>query len=102
MEQQAIDVVLLEYPDRLVRFGSGYLEEAFQWKQVRLEVIEPPKMQTPTEELVQDLLTIVTVFSGRLYGSRAKRVRQCLSRCLSVEPAEEADGANRQNDQTPP
>lgn len=102
VEQQVIDVVLLEYPDRLVRFGFGYLEEVFGWKQVRLEVVEPPKTQTPTEELVQDLLTIVTVFSGRLYGSRARRVRQCIHACLSAEGAEEADGANRQNDETPP
>ncbi len=35
IDQQAIDVVLIEYPDRLVRFGFGYLEEAFRWKQVR-------------------------------------------------------------------
>ena len=36
IDQQAIDVVLIEYPDRLVRFGFGYLEGAFRWKQVRL------------------------------------------------------------------
>jgi excisionase family DNA binding protein len=101
VEQQAIDVVLIEYPDRLVRFGYSYLEEVFGWKQVRLEVMEPPKMQTPTEELVQDLLTIVTVFSGRLYGSRAKRVRQCISQCLQAEPGEEADGAKRPHNQAP-
>ena len=69
----------------------------FGWKQVRLEVVEPPKVQTPTEELVQDLLTIVTVFSGRSYGSRAKRVRQCVLDCLK---AEEADGTDSQNHQT--
>jgi predicted site-specific integrase-resolvase len=101
VEQQAIDVVLIEDSDRLARFSFGYLEEAFEWKQVRLEVVEPPKMQTPTEELVQDLFTIVTVFSGRLYGGRAKRVRQCISQCLHIESAEETDGPNRQNDETP-
>jgi putative resolvase len=66
IDQQAIDVVLIEYPDRLVRFGFGYLEEAFRWRQVRLEAVEPSKARTPTEELVADLLSIVTVFSGRL------------------------------------
>ncbi len=40
--QQAVDVVLIEYPDRLVRFGFGYLEQAFAWKDVRLEVLDPP------------------------------------------------------------
>ena len=33
------------------------------------------KQIEPTEELVQDLLIIATVFAGRLYGSRAKGVR---------------------------
>lgn len=30
--EQAVDVVLIEYPDRLVRFGFGYLQEAFGWR----------------------------------------------------------------------
>src|SRR5712692_6539178 len=101
IDQQEIDVVLIEYPDRLVRFGFGYLEETFRWKQVRLEVVEPPKVQTPTEELVADLLSIVTVFSGRLYGSRAKNVRSCVSQALKdCLKAEAADGTDHQNDQT--
>src|SRR6266571_1371539 len=102
IDQQEIEVVLIEYPDRLVRFGFGYLEEAFRWKQVRLEVGEPPQVQTPTEELVADLRSLVTVFSGRLDGSRAKKVRHCvfnaLKECLR---AEEADGTDCENNQTP-
>ena len=104
IDQQAIDVVLIEYPDRLVRFGFGYLEEAFRWKQVRLEVVEPPKAQRSTEELVADLLSMVTVFSGRLDGSRAKNIRSCVSHalkdCLKAK-AEETDGTDCENDQTP-
>jgi putative resolvase len=79
IDHQEIDLVLIDYPDRLVRFGYGYLEETFRWKQVRIEVVEPPKVQTPTEALVADVLSIVTVFSGRLYGSRAKKIRSCAS-----------------------
>ena len=102
IDQQEIDVVLIEYPDRLMRFGFGYLEETFRWKQVRLEVVELPKVQTPTEELVADLLSVVTVFSGRLYGSRAKQIRSCVSNALkNCLKAEAADGTNRQNNETP-
>ena len=43
---QVIDVVLIEYPDRLVRFGFGYLEQAFGWKDVRLEVLTWAEFQT--------------------------------------------------------
>jgi len=104
IDQQAIDLVLIEYPDRLVRFGFGYLEEAFRWRQVRIEVVEPPKAQRPTEELVADLLSSVTVFSGRLDGSRAKKIRSCVSHalkdCLKAE-AEETDGTDCENNQTP-
>ncbi len=107
IDQQAIDLVLIESPDRLVCFGFGYLEEAFGWRQVRIEVVEPPKAQTPTEELVADVLSMVTVFSGRVYGSRAKKIRSCVSHALKdclkaeAEETEEPNGTDGQNDQTP-
>jgi putative resolvase len=94
--EQAVEVVLIEYPDRLVRFGFGYLEQAFGWKDVRLEVCEPPKQQEPTEELMQDTLTIVTVLAGRLYGQRAKGVRQRVETILKeCEQEEQANGAGK-------
>ena len=93
IKEQAIQVVLIEYPDRLVRFGFGYLEEAFSWQGVRLEVLDPPKQLEPTEELVQDLLMIVTVFAGRRYGSRAKGVRERVKAALK-EVEEGPDGAS--------
>ena len=72
IKAQAVEVILIEDPDRLVRFGFSYLEEACSWQGVRLEVCEPPKHLEPTEELVQDLLTIVTVFAGRSEGRRCR------------------------------
>jgi putative resolvase len=93
VKEQAVEVILIEYPDRLVRFGFSYLEEAFGWQGVRLEVLDPPKQQEPTEELVQDLLTIVSVFAGRLFGHRAKHVREqvktALAACEQEEPTEQ-------------
>ncbi len=59
-------MVLIEDPARLVRFGFSYLEEAFRGPGVRLEVLDPPMPQEPTEELVQDLLTIVSVEASEI------------------------------------
>jgi len=102
VEQQAVDVVLIAYPDRLVRFGFSYLEQAFRWKDVRLEVLDQPKEQEPTEELVRDMLTIVTVFAGRLYGHRAKGLRKRVEIALKEwEQTEGIDGAGHAYDQTP-
>jgi putative resolvase len=102
--EQAVDVVLIEYPDRLVRFGFSYLEQAFAWQHVRLEVLDQPQLQEPTEELIRDMLTIVTVFAGRLYGQRArglrKRVQTALQEC--EQPAEERDGAGETDHQVAP
>jgi excisionase family DNA binding protein len=101
--EQAVDVVLIEYPDRLVRFGFGYVEQAFGWKDVRLEVLDPPKQQEPTEELLQDMLTIVTVFAGRLSGHRAKGVRKRVETVLKeCEQKEKADGTGQSHHQAAP
>jgi putative resolvase len=93
VKEQVMEVVLIEYPDRLVRFGFSYLEEAFRWQGVREEVLDPPKQQEPTEELVQDLLTIVSVFAGRLYGHRAKHVREQVKAALKTCEQEEPPGS---------
>jgi len=103
--EQAVEVVMVEYPDRLVRFGFSYLEEAFSWMGVRLEVLDPPKQLEPSEELVQDLLTIVTVFAGRLYGQRAKGIRThvqiALQECETGEDLHRTtDGTGEQDHQT--
>lgn len=88
VESQAVDAVLGEYPDRLVRFGFGYLEQAFGWKSARLEVLEHPTAQEPPAQLIQDLLTMVTVEASRLSGSTlAKGLRQ------QVETARKRVGA---------
>ena len=38
-----IDVVLVEFKDRLPRFGFGYLVEAFAAYGVRVEVLDGPR-----------------------------------------------------------
>src|SRR5260370_23907963 len=85
VEQQAVDVVLLEDPDRLVRFGFSSLQETFRWQQVRLEVLDPPAQVDPTTALLAAMLTIVTVFSRKRYAYRAHanpRRKKALSRLV--------------------
>src|SRR6516164_549557 len=102
--EQAVDVVLIEYPDRLVRFGCSYLEQAFQWQHVRLEVLDQPQAQESTEELSRDMLTIVTVFAGRLYGQRAKGLRSRVQTALQAceQGAIDHDGTSQTDDQAAP
>ncbi|WP_027718488.1 IS607 family transposase [Desulfovirgula thermocuniculi] len=69
--------LLIEYPDRLARFGYAYLERHLKYRGVEIEVTSQKEPEDAHAELVQDLLAIVTSFSARLYGARGgRKVRQ--------------------------
>ena len=82
-----IDVVLVEFKDRLARFGFGYVVEAFSAHGVRVEVLEGPVAVDAAQELVADMLAIVTCFAARLYGSRSQQFRRKVK-----EAAKEVEG----------
>jgi len=78
-EQGSIDFVLIEYKDRLARFGYHYLERFLESHGVEVLVKEDDVDKSAQEELVEDVLKIVTVFSARLYGkSTGRRVREAV------------------------
>lgn len=79
-EAGEIDVVLVEFRDRLARFGGGHITEALRAYGVRVEVLEGPVATDAAQELVQDMLAIEAVFAARLYGSRSRQFRQKVRR----------------------
>lgn len=68
-----IEIVVVEYKDRLARFGYAYLEMLCESHGVRIEAIEEKASEDENEELVKDLISIVASFSARLYGRRGGR-----------------------------
>ena len=56
------------------------------------------------EELIRDMLTIVTVFAGRLYGQRAKGLRTRFQRALKEceQTPEGSHGTGQADHQTAP
>ena len=70
-----IDVVLVEFKDRLARFGFAYVVEALAAHGVRVEVLDGPVATDATQELVQDMLAVVAVFAARLFGRRSQQFR---------------------------
>jgi putative resolvase len=73
IERGDIQSVLVTYPDRLTRFGQSYLERYFKSHGVTVQVLHQPITQSIHEELVQDLIAIVTSFSGRVHGLRSHK-----------------------------
>ena len=64
--------ILIAHRDRLVRFGYAYFE-AFCERHHTDVVVMDGETFSPEQELVQDLVAILTVFSARLHGLRAYR-----------------------------
>jgi len=66
-----VDVVVVTYRDRLTRFGFEYLEYFFKQYGVSIEVVFGEEPRDTYQELVEDLIEIVTSFAGKLYGLRS-------------------------------
>lgn len=68
-----IERIVVNYKDRLIRFGFEMLEQICSIHGVQIEVINLTQDKTYEEELVEDVLSVITVFSSRLYGSRSRK-----------------------------
>jgi excisionase family DNA binding protein len=71
-----VDVVVVTYRDRLTRFGFEYLEHFFKQFGVRVEVVFGEELKNAYQELVEDLIEIVTSFAGKLYGMRSHKKKR--------------------------
>jgi excisionase family DNA binding protein len=86
-----VDVVVVTYRDRLTRFGSEYLEHFFNQYGVRIEVVFGEEPKDAYQELVEDLIEIVTSFAGKLYGLRSHKKKLVEGFKKLLEEVEKSD-----------
>jgi len=73
-----VSKVVVAYPDRLVRFGFEIVEEACKAHNCELAALNRED-ETPEQELIEDLISTLVSFSGKLYGMRSQeKVRKCV------------------------
>jgi putative resolvase len=65
--------LVLTHKDRLLRFGAELVFALCEARQVEVVIINQGEEVSFEEELAQDVLEIITVFSARLYGSRSHK-----------------------------
>lgn len=75
VENRKVDVVVVEFKDRLTRFGFEYLKRYFESHGVRVEVVEESE-KSYMEELIEDFVSIVISFAARIYGKRSQKFRK--------------------------
>jgi predicted site-specific integrase-resolvase len=82
-DRQATRIVV-EHKDRLTRFGFRYLETLLELQGRTIEVVN--LAENEKEDLIADLVAIVSSFTARLYGQRrAKRKTERMVQALQAE-----------------
>ena len=62
-----IGTIIITHKDRLIRFGFDWLERFLNKFSVKFIIVNNESL-SPQEELVQDIISILHVFSCRIYG----------------------------------
>ena len=83
-----INRLVITNKDRLLRFGSELIFSICAANSVEVVIINKTEEKTFEEELVADVLEIITVFSAKLYGKRShktKKLIETLSKELNAQ-----------------
>ncbi len=73
--KREVSKVIITYPDRLTRFGFKTIQFFFQQHGAEIIVLNE-RDKTPREELIEDLITIISHFAGKLYGTRSHKYKK--------------------------
>ena len=84
-----VEKVVILYKDRLVRFGYELIENLCKKYGTTIEIIDNTE-KTEDQELVEDLIQIVTVFSCRLQGKRANKAKKMIKELIEDDSSEES------------
>lgn len=66
----SIKTIIVEHRDRLMGFGVEYVEAALRAQGRRLVVVDQGEVH---DDLVQDMIEVLTAFCARLYGRRSAK-----------------------------
>ena len=87
-----VEKIVVLYKDRLLRFGFEMLEYVAGLYGCEIEIIDNTQ-KTEQQELVDDLVHIITVFSCKLQGKRANKAKKIIKDLI----AEDGDGGDNQH-----
>lgn len=68
IKNKQCDIIVVEHKDRFSRFGTNIIEELLKQTGKELDIIN--KVETDEEDIIQDLISIITSFSAKIYGKR--------------------------------
>ena len=76
-----VDKIVILYKDILLRFGFEIIENLCNKYGTKIEIIDNTE-KSEEQELVEDLVQIITVFSCKLEGKRANKAKKMIKELL--------------------
>ena len=77
INKKEVDLIIVLYKDRLLRFGFELVEYFAELNNVKIEVLDKID-KNQDEELVEDLVQIITAFSCKIQGKRKTKTKQLI------------------------
>ncbi len=102
--------LVLTHKDSLLRFGAELIFALCEIQGIEVVIIHQGERPSFEEELAQDVLEIITVFSARLYGARSHKARKTIDALTAAHVASQPkqverdlnDGTTSPEDSTQP
>lgn len=98
--QNKVEKVVVLYKDRLLRFGFELVEYIASLYNCEIEIVDTTK-KSEQQELVEDLVQIITVFSCKLQGKRSGKTKKIIQELINGKSeVKKDDKGNKDNANT--
>ena len=84
IELDQTDRIVLNYRDRLLRFGNEIIFKLCQMHGIEVVVVSEDTNRMDEAELAADVLSVITVFSARMYGKRSPKNKKMVQAVKAV------------------
>lgn len=97
--ENKIDSIMVTHKDRFIRFGYEWFERFLGKYNVKIIVVNNETL-SPNEELVQDIISILHVFSCKIYGMRKykKKIEEDEEIAKSLQNGNKSNRATKTKD----
>ena len=97
IETNQIERLVINYKDGLLRFGAEIIFQICKYHDVEVVIINQSE-SSPEAEIVDDVLSIITVYSSKLYGSRSRKNKKIIEESRRMFEDETREVSNDEKD----
>ena len=78
IEDNKVNNIYITHRDRLARFGFDLIESICKIHSTKIIEVDGEEILSANKEMTRDLISIITLFSSKLYGLRSQKMKNIL------------------------